>query len=238
MKHETHQTGGGALRGSLRFWGRTCLENIAMAVVAAAGLMVFRMMSVSASGEGAGDMLLGEVSLFPYLLAGTGVLVVMMTVMGCFQTYFSVLLSMNVTRGTAIGGIWGSQLATAAGLLGCMALIWKLAAGEIASVGMAILPLVAGVFLIAAAVSMLLGVGTLRWGRIGTIIGVLSFMVMGGCVGAFIAMTGDSFLLETYVSREMMAGWNCWLLLAGGGAFYAAAGAFAFAVLRKAEVRI
>lgn len=230
---------GNAVSGSFRFWGRTCLENIGMAAGLALALLLFRELGSSVYAENAGSAVQMAAAQFPYLLGGTGVILVMMTVMGCFQTYFSLLISMNVTRASAIRGIWLNQAGTILGILALMALIWKLTPGEISSSGLAMLPFFAVVFLVAAAVCIALGIVLIRWGKIGMIIAVFVFMVIGGFGGALVAMSGkESFMEMIYVSRERLAGIHYWPILVGSMIVYMASGAFALIMTRKAEVRI
>lgn len=223
---------------SFQFWGRGCLENILMAAVVALGLLLFRELGNSAYTEDAGGAVIMAVSLYPYLLACAGVIVVMMAVMGYFQTYFSLLVSMNVTRRSAIKGIWLSQAGMILGILLLMAVIWKLTPGSLSETGFALLPFLTMIFFAVAALGTVMGLVTIRWGKIGMIIAILIFMIAGGFCGAFFAMSGkESFMEMIQVSREDLAGINFWPMMAGSIVLYAASGIFALAALRKAEVR-
>jgi len=83
---------------------------------------------------------------------------------------------------------------------------------------------------------MLLGASVLRWGKIGTIIMAAAIMVITIGISAFIAMGGkDSF---RGFSMETVAELNFWPLALAMAAFYLLAGAAAFMLTRKIEVRV
>lgn len=228
-----------AVSGSFRFWGRTCLENIGMAAGGALALLLFRELGSSAYAEDAGKAVQMAAALFPYLLAGTGMIVAMMTVIGCFQAYFSLLVSMNVTRTAVIRGIWLNQTGTILGILALMALIWKLTPGELSSLGFAMIPIFAAVLLVTSAVCIALGIAYIRWGKIGMIVAVLFFTAAGGFGGAFVAMSGkESFMEIIYASGEWLAGVSYWPIWAGSVMVYMVSGAVALITTRKLEVRI
>lgn len=225
--------------GSLRFWGRTCLESLGMSAGLALVLMLLRELGSSVYAENAGDAVMTAIALFPYMLACAGMIVVTMCVIGCFQTYFSLLVSMNVTRPSAIKGIWLSQLGMILGILAMMTLIWKLTPGDISASGLMLIPFFAVVFFVAAAVCIVLGIVSTRWGKIGMILAILCFMLIGGLCGAFVAMSGEESLVEMIqISRGELVGINYWPMLAGSIALYLASGVFALIMTRNSEVRI
>lgn len=82
-------------------------------------------------------------------------------------------------------------------------------------------------------VMLLLGVVTVKWGKIGTIITILIAGIGGGCMGASAAIMGEDMtgmLLK-------MAEHNFLIVFVIGIAVFAVAGGFVMAVSRKLEVR-
>ena len=223
----------------LRFWGRVWLESIGITVAVSIGFLVLRGLG---SAEFTGDMgaaLPLILSMTAYFIVIVGAMVTMLMMLGLFRGYFSLLVSMNVTRSRAICGIWLNQAAAVLGMLCIAALIWLAVPGEFADAGLSLLPLFAGILFAMAAVSMLFGVVLIRWGKVGVII--LAFICFGiggagGMVAAMTAATNTAVMQRIFV--EDLAGGNYWLIAVIGIGLYLLAGIFTLAATRRSEVRV
>lgn len=225
------------LRGSLLFWGRMSLEYIGM--TCAVSLLMLFLIQIGGADFGSGsDMLAAEFAILPYYLLVSGMVLVMLAAASWYRNYMPLLISMNVTRRTATGGMFLGFTVTIAGILVLMAVIWQLAEGDIAASGKQLLPLFTGAFLIAAAFCMILGVIMMRWGKIGAAIYFLICMSGGAAVGAFVSSGSRNILQLQEVMLEELVGGNYWPVLAVGVILYVAAGIFSMAAMRKIEIRV
>lgn len=220
----------------LKYWSIQVMEIAACSVGLAAAMMVFQMFASNANA-----MLEGVTWVFlsPVYLLIMGAITVMISGITVFQTYFPVLVSMNVTRKGAAGGIVLAQAAASLVVLLLAAVIWSFAAklsGE--DIG-GMMALSAGLFFMTAAFGILFGTVVIRWGKIGIFLTMLIFAAVGGIVGASVATLGnDRFLHLQKFLLEDVIGNNYLPVLLAGALVYAASGAFAVFATRKAEVRV
>lgn len=217
---------------NIRFWGKNALESIGISLAAAVVLLMLSgMRSVVYSEEGFWMVVL---SLFPYYLVLAGGFMVAMLVLSYFQTYFSVLLSMNVTRKEIVIGIMSSLALTMAGILVLAWGIWQICPGEIARDGRTLLPLLAAVFFLGAGVSVILGTVTLRWGKVGTIAMIVLCAVMGAFVGVWVSAghDGSEALIDLMMKLRFKGAFLASVL------FYLLSGIFTRVFTRKVEVRV
>lgn len=143
---------------------------------------------------------------------------------------------MNVTRKAAVWGLTAGHAATALLHMLLGILIWCIFGIGEAEMVVFIASLITSVMLGFGGFGMLLGASVLRWGKIGTIIMAAAIMVITIGISAFIAMGGkDSF---RGFSMETVAELNFWPLALAMAAFYLLAGAAAFMLTRKIEVRV
>lgn len=179
---------------------------------------------------------IGLASTFLVYLTVVGAFVSMIAVISTFQTEIPRLVSMNVTRKAAVWGLTAGHAATALLHMLLGILIWCIfGIGETEMV-VFIASLITSVMLGFGGFGMLLGASVLRWGKIGTIIMAAAIMVITIGISAFIAMGGkDSF---RGFSMETVAELNFWPLALAMAAFYLLAGAAAFMLTRKIEVRV
>lgn len=220
----------------VKYWGIQVMEIVACSIGLAVAMMAFQMFASNS------NVLLEGVTwifLFPIYLLVMGAVTVMIFGITIFQTYFPVLVSMNVTRKGAAGSIILAQSAASLVVLLLAAVIWSFAArsgGE--DVG-GMLALSAGIFFMVAAAGILFGTVVIRWGKIGIILTMLIFTVLGGIVGASVAtLGGDRFLHLQKLLVEDIAGNNFFHVLLAGVLVYAAFGVFAVFATRKVEIKV
>lgn len=220
----------------LKYWSIQVMEIVACSIGLAAAMMVLQMFTSN------GNMMMEGVTwvfLSPVYLLIMGAFTVMIFGITIFQSYFPVLVSMNVTRKGAAGGIVLVQGASSLVVLFLAAVIWSFAAelsGE--DIG-GMMALSAGLFFMVAAAGILFGTVVIRWGKIGIFLMIFIFMVVGAVVGVSVAMFGnDRFLHMQKFLLEDVAGNNFLPVLLAGALVYAASGVFAVFATRKAEVRV
>lgn len=234
--YQAERTGKSRRLRILKYWSIQVTEIVACSIGLAAAMMVLQMFTSNANA-----MLEGVTWVFlsPVYLLIMGAITVMISGITVFQTYFPVLVSMNVTRKGAAGGIVLVQGVSSLVVLLLAAVIWSFAAklsGE--DIG-GMMALSAGLFFMVAAVGILFGTVVIRWGKIGIFLMILIFMVVGAVVGVSVAMFGnDRFLYMQKFLLEDAAGNNFLPVLLAGALVYAASGVFAVFATRKAEVRV
>lgn len=234
--YQAERTGKSRRLRILKYWSIQVTEIVACSIGLAAAMMVLQMFTSNANA-----MLEGVTWVFlsPVYLLIMGAITVMISGITVFQTYFPVLVSMNVTRKGAAGGIVLVQGASSLVVLLLAAVIWSFAAklsGE--DIG-GMMALSAGLFFMVAAVGILFGTVVIRWGKIGIFLMILIFMVVGAVAGVSVATLGnDRFLHMQKFLLEDAAGNNFLPVLLAGALVYAASGVFAVFATRKAEVRV
>ena len=213
----------------LRFWGRFWFESMGMVL----GISLFLPLLNQGLGSGAGGWKgwLAEIARqYPYYLMIAGLFTLLMLGISYFQVYFPILVTMNQVRKRAVAGMWVSILTIVLGITGGCGLIWSIFAPENIRI---IAPLI-GAFLITAAISVMAGAITLRWGKIGTFLFVGLAMLIGMGLGIIFA-AGDELGLGQWSVSEI--GERFGFLFFAGMIGYLLAGIFALCVTRKAEVR-
>lgn len=226
------------LESSLNFWGKNCLESIGISLAGAALLFLFFGMGRGIYKAGDGVEIL---ALVPYYIFLAGGFCGLMLVVGYFQLYFPILISMNVTRKKIVGGILLCQIVMLAVLVGISGLIWRLIPGDISSGGLRILPMLIGILLLAAAFCIALGAVIVRWGKIGTVIFAALAALIGAAAGMSVAMLAGSdsdFWMEIVKLSGTAEGGFVRIILAAGILFYAAAAIFSAVITRKVEARL
>ena len=225
---------------SVRFWGSNVLEGIGITAGAAAILLLFFGMG---GMRGAGDMtdlLLAAAGLYPWYLLIVGVFISLILSVGYFQTYYSVLLSMNVTRKAIVRGIFLCMAATMAGILLLAGLIWYLIPGDISEDARVMLPQIAGGYLILGSIFLVLGAVVLRFGKIGTLIMAAVLMLTGMLAGIFAALSGRGIVAQLMerLQKLVNTGNSSLAMILAGVLLYLASGALAALLTRKQEVRV
>ncbi|MDY3249048.1 MAG: hypothetical protein SOX32_01720 [Candidatus Choladocola sp.] len=222
------------VEGNLKFWGRTWLEGMGMAVAVAIVMFFLFAVGESPLGDGGfGAVFLESIPLLPWYLYITGSFIVLMITYSCFQIYFPLLLSMSVTRKKIIYSILCNTLAMIFGIILVSAVLWKLFPGDVSDSGLRLLPLLSGVFLAVGAVSLMIGIVVMRWGTVGFILMIVLGAVFWGCLGAASALGGrELFGWAAGISPDSMA------IPVAGGVLYLAAAVACVRFTKKAEVRI
>lgn len=223
----------------LKFWVRWGLQTIGIAAGAAAVYLVINLFS--------GTMNRGEETLwewmlnwYPIYLLVCGTLVVSIIGISFFQVYISLLMAMNCTRREVTLGGFVTITADLLVLLGGSALLWGCYPDSFwQSGGSVILPFAAGAMLGVTSLFVALGVAIVRWGKIGLVLASIGYAVIGGCLGAFFALSGSS-LLSDLLGGKWAAGSRLAVglaVLAGGAVLYGIAWIFAFFSIRTMQVR-
>lgn len=235
------------MRG-VRFWGKNCLVCIGYTAALTLAVTVLRLLTVPVHTE-QGEALLAASALpyllqvtafaFPYMLLVIGVVSMILYVFGYFQTYFSLLISMNVTRRAVVGGLWLSVAGIIAGTMLLSALVWLLTPGEASKAGLTLMPLLTGAFLLLAAVFLLLGAVWSRWGMKRTLLVLLLVIIAATLAGIVLAHTGLRMGIGgpqeiTGLLRKQIG----FGLLVAGTVSYVLAGLAALRFTKKTEVRV
>lgn len=187
-------------RKILKFWCGNCLEVLG---ISAGGALIWFLVISAGTVEytgNIGEALLEEMEVYPYYLFITGTLIMAMIGINYFQIYFSILLSMSVTRKYIVRGILGSTALSVLGILAIAGLIWKLVPGDISASGWTLMPLFAGALFTAAAFFLILGVVLCRWGKYGVIVLTIVYMLIGACAGMAFALSGFGFITDTVLT--------------------------------------
>ena len=241
MKNGTENTYQEALEGKkhrlriLKYWGIRIFEFVGYSIAFAMVVMAFMLFTNT-------NVMLDAATfglLFPIYLLITGAVMIMAFGISMFQTYFPILVSLNVSRKRAAGSIILVEGVSTFILILLAAAVWGAAAKKSGEDTMELLTLFSGIFFIIVAVGILFSVVIIRWGKIGVILLIVTFAAAGGVVGAFMAMKGgDVFLHMQRYLIEDVAGKNFLPVLYAGIFSYVAAGALAVFATKKAEIKI
>ena len=225
------------LRRSLCYWGREVLGWVASCIAVSVFMGMLQLLGINTYVQGDGVTYL---ALFPMYLLIMGTLVLLIFGITMFQATFPVLVSVNVTRRGAVCGIVLSQGAASALILLLAGGIWMIlpeSAGDDAVRGL--LPFFTGILFVGVTFGILFGVVMVRWGKLGVIIMMIAFGVLGGFAGAGFAMFGkDSLIHMQEFLIKNVAEKNFWPVAAAGVCVYAAAGVFAVFATAKTEVKV
>lgn len=245
MKGKKTVSLGSALVRSLRYFGKNTLLWLGIAAAGAAIMLLFCGLSKVEYSGGAGEMIEELLGLYSWYLVTMGGIVILVLCINYFQTYFSVLLSMNATRKMIVAGILLSIAGLIFGILLLAALIWGLTPGEMSDTGIFLLPLLAGVYLIGSACFLVMGVALIRWGKLGWIIFFALLFLLAVLAGAVVVSLGDVTAAQPGGEAILQFAWAdgramtvFGVVIAAGVLLYLAAGAFVFAVTRNQEVRV
>lgn len=223
------------LARNVKFWGKNTLESLGISLAGAAAVLLF-LVAAGTDYSGQEGLLSYLTQLFPYYLFVAGVFVNAILAISYFQVYFSVLLSMNVTRKEITLGILGSLTACNLGILLLVQLVWRIFSEDISADGLRVFPLLTGILFLVTALLVILGVVILRWGKIGTIIMGICFALLGGFCGFWMSAAGRNGFDAEFFSALSRGDYS--LVLAAGLLVYVLAGVFAVVMTRKTAVRV
>lgn len=222
---------------NVKFWGRNCLECLGLSAGAAFILTLFLGVGNREIGNGGiREMALMEFSLYPYYLIIAGAFAILIVTISYFQLYFSILLSVNVTRKSIAGGIWISTLAVILFILAAAGTLWAILPGDLSKSGIRILPLMAGVLFIEGALVIALGVVITKWGKTGMIILTVIGMVIGGVCGAAAVLSGKITVKMQNLQGMVFDFYP--VLIVVGVVLYLLSGIFLVMGTRKLEARL
>lgn len=216
----------------IKFWGGQLLEGIGVSLNCAAVFSFFQICRSDYS-QGMGALVQEALALFPYYLFFSTAFVSLMLVVGYFQVYFSVLVSVNGTRKQVARGINVSLGLTAVAAILIAAVVWMLVPGDVAQSGLQILPLLAGIMLIMMAFFLVFGGVSVKWGKAGKIIMMVLCMVMGAIAGITVALNADIASLVMKLAKGHFLP-----VSVVGAVLYLAAGVFMERMTQKFEVRV
>lgn len=217
------------LKANIRFWGREVLGYMGITLVTAAVLWMIY--------AGAGSNRLSDVAVMPYYIFIVGAFVIIMEICSDFQLYFSLLLSMSVTRKAVIGGFMAGTTVMILVLTTVMGILWNLLPGDISEGGRSLLPVMAGGLFLVAAVTIFINTIGLKWGKRG----IVSFFILvlcmigGGIVGALSCGREKLSVIMTTVFD--LVGLRI-VALETGILLLIVSGAVAAAIMKKYEVRM
>lgn len=220
------QNGKSYLNANLKFWSKFVLEGLGIAAGLALVFLVFQFFRLDTAS-------FGELaSLYPFYLFIIGAFTVMLMVSGCFQTMFSVLMSMNVTRKALVTGMLLSEAAMILIINLAAFGIWQLFSSDIAEGGMKILPLMLGAMFAVSSIATVIGAAGLKWGKLGVVLSMGLYVILGAGLGFTFAVTGGNGSL-----MEVMAGLELEWASAVGVVLFLISGVFVYMSARKMEVR-
>ena len=213
---------------SLQFWGQMLLQMLGLSV--GIGIVWCLLIPILNEEISLGSYLPDLLQRAPGYMMLAGGVCAWIYPSALFQSYFPVLVSMNVTRRQMVFGIWLCNGALVWILLGVQALCAHLGMGALESEAMSLA--FAGCMAMAA-MGILIGMLVL-WSRVAwaIAIGVLSIGT-GFIVGLCCGMELELPLLNV----AFWQGWRVVMLSAAGAGLYLLAGVLVMEVMRKVEVR-
>ena len=155
---------------------------------------------------------------------------------GTFQTYFPVLVSMNVTRKSVVNGIMLCILAIMFTVLAVAALVWKFVPLKGMELNVQVLLLFGGVQLIFASLSLVCGYVVARWKKVGTIVMGAVGLIVGGSVGASVSIFGNMGFL--HVIMDLIEKFQFTWVFVLGLVLYLMVGIFIRVSTKKLEIRM
>ena len=213
----------------IRYWGSyigmTCgLTLLSSLFMTALSLLRGGMAELALTGIG--------MYCIPYLFFA-GLFCMSFSLLSCFQVYASAILAMGCTRRRFLIEVLAVALAEALALVGVSALLGRLGKGAVQTSALAGM---LGVILIVMAAFLLFGAMIVVFGRKGTFVMMLLYMVIGAIFGAAAGMGTD---LDSITVQDMLNNaahiWN--RLLPAGCVLFCLCGASVWLVLRRYEVR-
>lgn len=220
----------------VKYWGKHYLENISIIFIVAILLMFFIATGAVEVSGGMSDLILESLGLLPYYLCFAASFSVLMVGVGYFQSYFPVLVSMNVTRKSVINGIMVCLLCVILTVLLISAMIWYFIPINDTKLNIQMLMLFGGIQFIAASFSLLGGYVIARWKKIGTIVMVCMGLLVGGSVGASVSIFGDVGIVELFT--DLVEKFQFTWVLVLGMVVYLIVGIFIRLSTSKLEIRI
>lgn len=220
----------------VKYWGKHYLENISIIFIVAILLMFFIATGAVEVSGGMSDLILESLGLLPYYLCFAASFSVLMVGVGYFQSYFPVLVSMNVTRKSVINGIMVCLLCVILTVLLISAMIWYFIPINDTKLNIQMLMLFGGIQFIAASFSLLGGYVIARWKKIGTIVMVCMSLLVGGSVGASVSIFGDVGIVELFT--DLVEKFQFTWVLVLGMVVYLIVGIFIRLSTSKLEIRI
>lgn len=225
------------------FWMRNWITGIGMTIGAAVAMQLMQMLSSGASALIIGteilnaDQMQSVIFMFPAYLLAIGCITVTIYGIIWFQSYFSLLVSMNVTRRRAVLNIELNIVLLILGLLALAALIWRCLTADLFQIGMFLISILSPALFISAAFCMAIGVTMVRWGKVGVFLLIALCALAGAVVGAAVSMFDNGIqtfiqLIEVRISDNI----TLWPL-AASVVVYVVASIYGLLALKRVEVR-
>lgn len=211
---------------NVKFWSQFALESLGLTVGVAVAMLIFYGIRNIGSLE-------NMIAMLPYYLVIAGAFIIMITGIGCFQVTFSLLMSMNVTRKAVVWGILLSETAIAGCILLASMEIWHLVPSDISKGGIELFPLIGGVLFGGMSLISVLGVVIIRWGKIGFVLSVACYAIMGAGLGVSFVSAGEHTAVLQRLTDHAYGG-----VLIAGVILYLLSSVFVFWATSKMEVRV
>ena len=212
----------------LRFWFRNGLQTVA-AILGASGLYGL-LMGMQLDSSGLADVL----GLMPIYLTLFGAIMLLAMMLAVYKFSLGLSISLGSTRWEAFVGLQVFRLLPTLVTVGLTALLTLMPGVEAFWGPAVVIPAALGLFLATGAFGSLLGMVYLRFGKLGAVLSVILFILIGitGGVLTVMAIQANRF------SLSISAAWIPWTILAAGAVIYGLMMLLESNVVRKYQVRM
>lgn len=212
----------------LRFWIKGGLQTLA--TVAGASALYGLLMWVQSS-----DITLEEtLSFLPFYLVTFGAIMLLAMTVSVYKAMLPLALSFGSTRREAFVGLQVFRLLPTAAVALLLVLLFLVPGTEMVLGLSAVVLLTAGLFLFVGAIGSGLGMIYVRFGKLGTILMVVTLLVLGLALGIGAVLGLSSVKFDVAVSLR----WLPWLVLATGAAVYLLMLIPEFRTVRKYQIKL
>ncbi len=225
------------------FWGKLVLEAVGISAAIAGGCLLVSILG-GLELDGERGVIWEALLRFPVYLWFCGAFCISVLTLSLFQVYVNAMVALTATRRSVTAAMLLQATAEALLIMAAVAVIWSFvpSAEERSHLLAYVMPM-CGVLFAVAAVFVLMGAVCCRFGRIGLIIAMVTYMVLGAAGGFMAAMMsgGDEpvfvggLLAGDFVNMAVQYGW---VVLVGGRLLYGVVSAAAMLLMRKMEVRL
>ncbi len=227
----------------LWFWGKLILEAFGISAAIAGVCLLVSAMGGLALDETRGVLWEGLLR-FPVYLWLCGAFCISVLTLSLFQSYANAMIAVTATRRSVTAAILLQAAVEVLLITAAMAVIWSFVPSpeERSHLLSYVMP-ACGVLFVVAAVFVIMGALSCRFGKIGLIIAMVLYALLGAAAGFMAAMTsgGDepmfvgSLLAGEFVNMAIQYGW---VVLVGSLLFYGVSSAAAMMMMRRMEVRL
>lgn len=212
----------------LRFWIKGGLQTLA--TVAGASALYGLLMWVQSSNITLEETL----SFLPFYLVTFGAIMLLAMTVSVYKAMLPLALSFGSTRREAFVGLQVFRLLPTAAVALLLVLLFLVPGTEMVLGLSAVVLLTAGLFLFVGAIGSGLGMIYVRFGKLGTILMVVTLLVLGLALGIGAVLGLSSVKFDVAVSLR----WLPWLVLATGAAVYLLMLIPEFRTVRKYQIKL